>query len=645
MALPVALRASGTNLVSMEYGDLVEVYRDLETTDSTLQKTASLARAFAAADADTLPSVVLLVRGSAFAAWQSADLGVSSNLTLRAVAKATGVDADRIEAEWRDTGDLGDAAAWAVANQRQQTLFGQSLTVESVLETLREIAGYEGDGSEERRIDAVAGLVSAADPEAARYVVRTVLGHLRLGVGEGTVRDAIAEAFLDGSQAAVEAVERAHQVTTDFRVVAETARDEGIEGLQELDVEVGRPVKVMLASKAEGLAAGVRDVADDPAAAIAEYKFDGVRVQIHVDGDEVRVFTRRLEDVTDQFPEVVAAVREGVTVDRCVLDGEAVGYDPETGEPVAFQEFSRRIKRKYDVAELAAEIPATVHLFDALVVGPETLFDEPLSARLDRLEAVVSPIEGDIERATSLRLAAAADGDSPPDQSTAGTAEAADVDDGDGDAEGESESEGDGADCDGDGEAGADGAGVGGAEGVAPGPTDAQLRSLRAFYEEALAAGHEGVMMKNLAATYQPGRRVGYVTKVKPAMEPLDLVVTRAQWSEGRRSDFLGRLYLACRDADADRFREVGRLSTGYTDEELRALTERLEPLIVAEDGRAVDLRPAIVLEVEYEEIQRSSEYGSGFALRFPRFLRVRDDLDPTEADTTERVAALYDDQ
>jgi DNA ligase-1 len=151
--------------------------------------------------------------------------------------------------------------------------------------------------------------------------------------------------------------------------------------------------------------------------------------------------------------------------------------------------------------------------------------------------------------------------------------------------------------------------------------------------------------MKNLAATYQPGRRVGYVTKVKPAMEPLDLVVTRAQWSEGRRSDFLGRLYLACRDADADRFREVGRLSTGYTDEELRALTERLEPLIVAEDGRAVDLRPAIVLEVEYEEIQRSPEYDSGYALRFPRFLGVREDVAPTDVDTHARVERLYDEQ
>jgi ATP-dependent DNA ligase len=663
----VALGAFEANRESMEYGDLVAVYRDLEATDSNLQKTATLARAFAAADADTLPAVILLARGSAFAAWQSADLGVSSNLTLRAVAKATGVDADRIEAEWRDTGDLGDAAAWAVANQRQRTLFGQSLTVASVLATLREIAGYEGTGSEDRRIDAVAGLVSTADPEAARYLVRTVLGHLRLGVGEGTVRDAIAEAFLDGSDAAVEAVERAHQVTTDFRVVAETARDAGIEGLRGLDVEIGRPVKVMLASKAEGLAAGVRDVADDPTAVLAEYKFDGVRVQIHVDGDDVHVFTRRLEDVTDQFPEVVAAVREGVTVDRCVLDGEAVGYDPETGDPVAFQEFSRRIKRKYDVAELAAEIPATVHLFDALVVGSETLFDEPLSTRLDRLDGVLSPVEGGLERATSLRLAGVAGGDARSAGSTPGTSGASrGAGHGDGDGDGDGDSDADAAATDdvvpagaspdadatdgpeGDG-GGGDGAGDGGAAPDADDPVgappDARLGSLRAFYEEALAAGHEGVMVKNLAATYQPGRRVGYVTKVKPAMEPLDLVVTRAQWSEGRRSDFLGRLYLACRDDEADRFREVGRLSTGYTDEELRALTERLEPLIVAEDGRAVDLRPAVVLEVEYEEIQRSPEYDSGYALRFPRFLGVREDVAPTDADTQARVERLYDRQ
>ena len=152
-------------------------------------------------------------------------------------------------------------------------------------------------------------------------------------------------------------------------------------------------------------------------------------------------------------------------------------------------------------------------------------------------------------------------------------------------------------------------------------------------------------MLKNPAAAYQPGRRVGRLLKVKPTMEPLDLVVTRAQYSEGRRSQLLGRLYLGCYDPEADEIREVGRLSTGYTDEELERLTDRLESLVVDRDGRAVELESSVVLEVEYEEIQESPEYGSGYALRFPRFLRTRDDLAPADADTLERVEALYEGQ
>jgi DNA ligase-1 len=152
-------------------------------------------------------------------------------------------------------------------------------------------------------------------------------------------------------------------------------------------------------------------------------------------------------------------------------------------------------------------------------------------------------------------------------------------------------------------------------------------------------------MAKNLASTYQPGRRVGSMTKVKPVMEPLDLVVVGAQYSEGRRSSFLGRLYLAAYDPATDAFREVGRLSTGYTDEELRSLTDRLEPLVVDRDGRRLALRPAVVLGVEYEEIQRSPDYDSGFALRFPRFLGVREDVAPEDADTVDRVRGLFEAQ
>jgi DNA ligase-1 len=546
--------------------------------------------------------LVLLARGRLFPARRSADLGVSSSLTTSAIVKATGVDADRVEAERRETGDLGDAAAWAVANRTQRTLAARDLDVGTVVETLRGLADLQGEGSRARRVDAVAGLLADADPDEARYVVRTALGHLRLGVGEGAVRDAVAAAFLDGSDAAAATVERAYQVTTDFPLVAETARDGGAEALEALEIRPFRPLKLMLAEKAEGLDAAVAGVADGRDDVILESKYDGARVQVHVAGGEVRVFTRRLEDVTAQFPDAVEAVAAALDVDdrrdegsggadrdapggaravgEAVLDGELVGYDPDDGVPVRFQEFSRRIRREHDVAELVAEIPVVVHLFDALAVDGDSLLDAPLRDRLARLDAAVDyDAAAGVERARNLPLA------------------------------------------------------------------DADRDDARAFYEASLADGHEGVVAKNLAAAYRPGRRVGAMAKVKPTMEPLDLVVVRAEWSEGRRASLLGRLFLACYDPDADAFREVGRLSTGYTDDELRDLTERLEPLVEATAGRRVDLRPSVVLEVEYEELQASSEYDSGVALRFPRFLGVREDLDPEDADTLSRVRSLYESQ
>jgi DNA ligase-1 len=560
----------------MEYAAVVEVYQQLERTDADLEQVELLADCLASASSETLPMLVGTVRGKVFEPWEEADLGVSSSLTLDAIETATGRSADEIEAVWREEGDLGDAAAWAVEHATQQSLGTASLSLSRVYETLRGLAAFEGEGSQQRKVGEVAGLLADADPAEARYVARTALGHMRLGVGDGTVRDAIAAAFLDDAGDAASAVERAHQVTTDYRLVAETAREAGREGLAALDIELGRPVRSMLAKKAEGLEAGVTAVADDPDDVLLEYKYDGARVQIHHDHGDVWIYTRRLVDVTAQFPEVVEAVEQGVTAERCLLDGELVGHDPETGAPVPFQEFSRRIKRTYDIAELAAEIPATLYLFDAISVSGNALVEQPLRERLARLDGAFDPDPGAFERATSRRY---------------------------------------------DGTAGA-----------------------RSFYQDALSAGHEGVMVKNLAAAYQPGDRVGYMAKVKPVMEPLDLVVTRAQWSEGRRSDYLGRLFVGCRDGDGG-FAEVGRLSTGFTDEELAALTETLTDCIVAEDGRQVDVRPAVVLEVEYEEIQVSPEYDSGYALRFPRFLDVREDCAPTDADRLARVERLYDQQ
>ena len=592
----------------MQYADLVAVYERLAATDSNHDKRDILAETVAEAG-ELLPVVVKLVRGRLFAAHQRAELGASSSLTLEAILKATGVDEDDVRDQWRETGDLGDAAAWAVEHNTQQTLFSEPLTVERVHDTLRELATYEGAGSQDRRVDEIAGLISDADPGEARYVVRTALNHLRLGVGEGTIRDAIAFAFLDGSQEAIDAVERAYQVTNDYRVVAETAHDEGIAGLDDLDVELFRPVQVMLAEKGESLASALAD-ATTGGRALAEAKYDGARIQIHKDGDEIRLFTRRLEDVTEQFPDVVAAVREGVTAEQAILDGELVGYTPKTvvdedREPVPFQRFSQRIKREDGVEAMAKEVPVVIHLFDCLYDG-ETLIEASLATRIERLDDTFESVAvaPDAPRAGLERARFRWVGFEPESQEPA-------------DDEDET-------------------------------PEDEPVtvpEAAQTLYREALDAGHEGVMVKNPASDYQPGTRVGRMLKVKPTMEPLDLVVSRAIYSEGRRSDWLGRLYLACYDEGSDDLQEVGRLSTGYTDEELDRLTDRLEALIISQDGRAVDLRPEVVLEVEYEEIQASEEYGSGYALRFPRFLRVREDLDPSDTDTLERVESLFESQ
>jgi DNA ligase-1 len=605
----------------VEYAALVEVYDRLAGTQSTHRKVAIVAETLADTPREELPMILRLLQGELFAPWDPAELGVSSSLASRAVQRATGVPAGDVEADWRETGDLGSAAARAVERRVQQTLVSETLTVEGVYEEVRSLAGYEGAGSEDRRVDTVAGLLADADPDEATYVVRTALGHLRLGVGRGTVRDAIAAAFLGGDSdepgetpgADVEAVEHALQVTNDPGLVAQTAADSGRAGLAGLDLEVGRPVEVMLAEKTDSVEAAVTDAleagdtgaaggdaggdgsGDAPPAPLAEYKVDGFRAQVHFEagasegnggnegggdggdgesGTGPQLFTRRLEDVTAQFPDVVDAMA-GFDADSYIVEGEVVAHDPETGDPLPFQQLSRRIKRKHDVARLVEEVPVVIYLFDLLYLDGESLLERSLLERVDALESRLTGRERAIERMPNLRSR-------DPDR-------------------------------------------------------------VRAFYEEALAAGHEGVMVKTADAAYQPGKRVGYTRKVKPTMESLDLVVTRATWSEGRRSNNLGRLYLACRDGDA--LREVGRLSTGFTDEQLAELTARLEPHILEQDGRDVDLEPTEVLEVAYEGVQRSPEYDSGYALRFPRFEGFRDDLETAGADSLDRVESLYESQ
>jgi DNA ligase-1 len=513
------------------------------------------------ADED-LPIAARFVQGRIFPGWESRTLDVGPSYCYEAIARAAGpnVTVEDVEDRLAERGDVGAVAeSFDRGGQRGLGAFtGEtgSDTVGDVYAEFERLAAAEGEGSQDTKVDTLFGLFNRADDVAARYLARLVLSEMRIGVGEGSVRDAIAAAF----DVPVEAVERALQVSNDYGRVAVVARDGGEAGLRELDLDVGRPVKAMLAQ-----AGTVGEALEAWDAAAVEWKYDGARVQVHYDGSTVRLFSRNMEDVTDPLPEVVETI--DAELDRpAILDGEVVAIDDE-GRPRPFQAILRRFRRKYDVAQAREEVAVELRLFDCLHVDGEDLLEVSLTDRRDRLRRLVDE---------SLRTEFVVRDDA---------------------------------------------------------------EAIEAIDREALDAGHEGIMLKDPDSAYTPGRRGKHWLKRKPDVETLDLVVTGAEWGEGRRASVLGTFEVSAQTPDG--FSTVGNVATGITDEELESLTALIEPHVTSRSGQVVSVEPAIVFEVGYEEIQSSPTYDSGYALRFPRFVGVREDKEPSDADSVGRVERL----
>ncbi|HIJ99797.1 TPA: ATP-dependent DNA ligase [archaeon] len=552
----------------MKYGKLVDSYRKLSSTSKKLEKTSIVAKLLKSASDEDTVMLAMLFQGRIFPEWDETELGVADSIMIKTLIRISGVSESEIKLISRKTGDLGDAAEKILEKRKQTTLHKKSLSLDDVYSNLQKIPTIGGVGSVEKRMSLISELLSSATPEEGKYITRTILQTLRLGVGEGTMRDSIAKAY--GVEPSL--VERAHNIRNDFGEVATLAREQGESGLKKLSLEVGRPLKPMLAKKTEGIENAVADMGG---IAAWEIKYDGMRVQIHKKGSEIRVFTRRLDDVSKQFYDIVELASESISAKDCILEGEAVGVDPNTRRPLPFQQLSRRIKRKYDIEELSREIPVTVNLFDILYLDGKSLLDSPFEERRKLLVKSVNPSGSKFAFAEQL--------------------------------------------------------------------ISGEKKKIKRFYERALSMGHEGLMAKNLKAKYTPGSRVKHMYKLKPEMESLDLVIIGAIWGEGRRASWLGSFILGARDPDTSEFVEVGKVATGLTDENLKKLTEILKPLITKDNVSTVDVRPKIVVEVGYEEIQKSPTYRSGFALRFPRVKEIRDDKGPEDADSVERVARLYE--
>lgn len=549
----------------MRYSELCSVYGRIEGTTKKLEKTGIIAGFLPNVPSTELEAVVLLLQGRVFPAWSEEETGVASKLAVKAISKATGIDESKIIKKVKETGDYGLAAEHFSKEKKQQKLFTKPLEISEVHEKLQKLSLVTGAGSVSKKLSLISELLGNSQPAEARYLTRTILGELRIGVAEGLVRDAISKAY----NIPAEAIEKAYDIANDFGRVAKIAKEKGAAGLEKIEMETGKPLKVMLAQKVNN----VQEAIEALGKCAFEYKYDGARMQIHKQGKNVRIFTRRLDEVTKQFPDIVESVRKNISTEACIIEGEAIATDPKTGKPLPFQNLSRRIKRKYDIEKVLKEIPCRLNLFDINFLNGKNMLSTPFAERRKTLEKIVKE-SGSIVLAKQL---------------------------------------------------------------ITDDPDEAER-----FYQEALELKQEGLMAKKLEAGYKPGSRVGYMLKIKPTMETLDLVIVGAEWGEGRRAKWLASFLLACRDTETGEFPPIGRMGTGLSDELFTEMTETLKPLILTETGKEVSIHPKIVVEVAYEEIQKSPTYGSGYALRFPRLVRVREDRGPDDATELSYVDQLY---
>lgn len=463
--------------------------------------------------------------------------------------------------------EIGAAAIYQLLEEAGQTtlLASEPPTILDVWNGLREISRLRGPGSRERKLAILRGLLAGMSDFEKRWFLKQLMGEMQHGANEGLVLEAIAE--LTG--ASTDEVQRAFMLLGRLGDLVELALRGGREAIKSVRLQVFRPVRPMLAEMCHDLEQLLKE-SEKPMS--FEYKFDGARVQIHVRDGEVRIFSRRLSEVTRSLPDIVQAVRGFSSSFReIVLDGEVVAVD-ETGRPMPFQELLRRFRRLREVEEEAERIPLKLWIFDILYLDGRELLDMSYWERRELLEKLIP------------------------------------------------------------------------AEYLAPRIVTSSIEEVQAFMRRAMEEGHEGLMAKNLDSPYRPGRRERLWLKIKPA-DTLDLVIVAADWGHGRRMGWLSNYHLAAYSPETGEFEVVGKTFKGLTDEEFEWMTKRLLELRISDDGYTVTVRPRIVVEVAYNEIQKSPKYKSGYALRFARITRVRADKAPEEADTIQRIRELYERQ
>jgi DNA ligase-1 len=571
----------------LTFAELAACFEQLEQTSSRKQLTSLLAELLGKVDADEIAEVSYLLQGRVAPLYEPVEFGLGERSIEKAVSQAFGVAATDVRAHYGRAGDLGLVVAELVG-ERTAT----PRPVREVFAELRTLADLSGAGSAERKLDGLTQLLHGLDATSAKHLVRIPLGTSRLGVGDATVLAALNQARLGGTKPEQVTLEEAYNRTSDLGLLGETLWRDGLDAVRALDVVVGRPIRPQLAERLPDVPSLLDKLGGR---AHAQLKFDGVRVQLHLDrgrppGEQVRLFSRSLESMTSMFPELVDGVLKQVQAQTAILDAEALAFNPLSEEFLPFQETTRR-RRKHGIGELQAELPIKAMVFDIMYRDGTALLDRPLDERIATLLDTVRGTEVlQAERGEVL-------------------------DDAD---------------------------------------------RLETLFDDALARGLEGLVVKRIDSPYQAGARNFNWVKLKKhsrgALEDtIDCVMLGYFLGRGKRAELgVGALLVGVYDKDADEFVTVTRIGTGLGDEQWREVGERAAPYrsesrparVRSTITPSVWVEPKIVLEVLADEITKSPNHTAGYALRFPRVIRFRDaDKRPEDATTLHELVELFQQQ
>ncbi|HJJ29967.1 MAG TPA: ATP-dependent DNA ligase [Methanocorpusculum sp.] len=539
----------------MQFSEFAAICNKIEATPSRLATADILAEEFPRLTEEELPVFVRFMRGKLFPDWSSEKLGFGPNLLYDALAYVIGKKRGYVVSEMNNSGDVGKVVESLLEKREQTMFFSEELDLLDVNNRFLQMANSSGRRSQQERLRSAQYLLSNASPLEGRYLARLMLEEMRIGVGEGVVKDAVSKAF----GVPPEVIEHAHQALNDLGEVACLAKSDP-KRLSDLKITAFRPVKMMLAQQGS-----IASMVETHGKVAAENKYDGSRFQFHKSGGKCAIYSRRLDEMTASLPDVVEMLDAATTHD-VIIDGEVIAI--MNGKPMPFQTILRRIRRKHGVQDAQDAVTLLPWVFDILAADGETLIDLPFQERRKILESVMT-------------------------------------------------------------------------EYVASQIVSDSVDDIEAYYHESLDNGNEGIMLKVLDSPYLPGNRGKFWIKIKPEVDTIDLVVTGAEWGEGKRAKMFGSFLLACQDENGDLL-EISRVATGIDDSMLSTLYELFKEKIIAEKGKTVSFEPDVVFEVGYAELQKSTNYAAGYALRFPRFVRLRDDKNVEEIETLESLIRRY---